>query len=94
MKATAEEPVAVKTETKVDEAKVDLKLVETKLPKIRDTYRRIHFLWGKYYRVNYHNQDNNYITHSYFVKIIGPDQVEVQWTESFGNRWLQKIEIR
>jgi hypothetical protein len=94
MKATAEEPVAVKTEVKVDETKVDLKLVETKLPKIRGTDRRIHFLWGKYYRVNYHDQDNNYIKHSYFVKIISPDHVEVQWTESLGNQWLQKIEIR
>jgi len=95
MDATTTEVPVVKTETKVSEADIDRQLVESKLPKKYGFDRRIHPLWGKYYRVNYHEYETNYIKISYFVKIIAPDKVELQWMEPLlGTKWIQKIEIR
>jgi hypothetical protein len=49
----------------------ELEAVKKELPEKRGEYRRIHPLFTNHYRVNFHNDETNIITRSYFVRVSG-----------------------
>lgn len=49
----------------------ELEAVKKELPKKHGEYRRIHPLFPNHYRVNFHNDETNVISRSYFVRVAG-----------------------
>lgn len=64
MTATAEAPLVLTPDQ-------ELELVKKELPAKRGEFRKIFPLFKGYYRVNFHNDETNAITRSYFVQVNG-----------------------
>jgi len=67
------------TETREDEERrrQELELLEKHYPERWGQTRRIHYLFGSYYRINYHlSEKENMIGHSHFVQVKDGKVVE------------------
>lgn len=66
-----------KKETKVEVEINDIDLVENRFKEQEGKRRKIIHLWGKYYRINYHDTlKSNYIVESHFVHVSEDKQVK------------------
>jgi hypothetical protein len=58
--------------------KRELALLGVRFPEKWGQIRRIHYLWGSYYRVNYHlTEKQNFVGESHFVQVRGDQIVEM-----------------
>ena len=91
MQATLEQP-PTQTPPKSDDFTT---LVISKTPKHPGLQRHVHKLWGNYYRINFHNVENeNCIEHSYFVEVLTNGKIKYSWNEKIDkNSWKDREEI-
>lgn len=56
----------------------ELQLICARYPERFGQVRRVHYLWGPYYRINYHlTEKANFIGDSYFVEVTREKILEV-----------------